>query len=229
MDKRIFYVGTTIVGIGLIYLIFKKNIAKNMKSSKPLKSILFVGDSITAITYQGKPVTYTYPNVIKKEVEPKGVKVDVLAIGGKRTSWMLSSLIEKLKNNSYDRIYIYGGVNDMFSSTTIKEALNNIQQMVDLTNSKGGEAFVITGYDAKVFMDENKLVPTKNVPTKAGMIKLKDRYIEFQNSIADNIKNATILPKYNISSTYTSDGVHLSGKGSKILADFLLNDINKAI
>ena len=85
MDKRIFYVGTTIVGIGLIYLILKKNIAKNMKSSKPLKSILFVGDSITAITYQGKPVTYTYPNVIKKEVEQKGVKVDDWAIRVKRT------------------------------------------------------------------------------------------------------------------------------------------------
>ena len=28
-----------------------------------------------------------------------GIKVDVLAIGGKRTSWMLSSLIEQLKNN----------------------------------------------------------------------------------------------------------------------------------
>jgi lysophospholipase L1-like esterase len=229
MDKRIFYVGTTIVGIGLIYLILKKNIAKNMKSSKPLKSILFVGDSITAITYQGKPVTYTYPNVIKKEVEPKGVKVDVLAIGGKRTSWMLSSLIEKLKNNSYDRVYIYGGVNDMFSATTIKEALNNIQQMVDLTNSKGGEAFVITGYDTKIFMDDDKLVPTNYVPTKEGMIKLKNRYIDFQNSIGSSIKNATIIPKFNISSKYTSDGVHPSGAGQKMIAESLLQDLRKSV
>jgi len=225
MNKKVFYLVTTAIGIGLIYLIFKKRIIQNLKLSKPMKNILFVGDSITAITYQGKPVTYTYPNVVKKELEPKGIKVDVLAIGGKRTSWMLSSLIEQLKNNSYDRVYIYGGINDMFSAVTIKEALNNIQQMVDLINSKGAEAYVIVGYDARVLMDENKLATTSNVPTKAGMIELKNRYIEFQDSIPNGIKNATIIPKANISSSYTSDAVHLSGKGSKIFGDYLLKYI----
>ena len=50
--------------------------------------------------------------------------------------------------------------------------LTNVQKMVDLIKTNGGEPYVIIGYDAKTFMDENKLVPTSYVPTKAGMIKL---------------------------------------------------------
>jgi lysophospholipase L1-like esterase len=229
MNKKLFYTVTTLLGITIIYFILKKYIPKNMKFSNSLKSILFVGDSITAIEYNGKPVTSTYPNIVKKELEPKGIKVDVVAKGGRRTDWILDNLTEKLKKNTYDRVYIYGGVNDMFSSTTIKEALNNIQKMVDLVNSKGGKAFVITGYDTRIFMEDDKLVPTKYVPTKAGMIKLKNRYIEFQDSIASSIKNATIIPKFNISSKYTSDGVHPSGTGQKMIAESLLEDLRKNV
>jgi hypothetical protein len=44
----------------------------------------------------------------------------------------------------------------MFSSVSIENALQNIQKMVDLIKSKGGVPYVIIGYDAKTFMDENK-------------------------------------------------------------------------
>jgi lysophospholipase L1-like esterase len=226
MNKKLFYTVSTLIGATIIYFTIKKFFGKK---AQPVGSVLFVGDSITAIEYNGQPVTSTYPNIIRKELEPKGVKVDVLAIGGKRTDWMLENLIEKLKTNNYDRVYIYGGVNDMFSSTTIKQALQNIQKMVDLIKSKGGEPFVITGYDTRIFMDENKLVPTKYVPTKAGMIKLKNRYIEFQDSIGSTIKNATIIPKFNISSKYTSDAIHPTGTGQKMIAENLLQDLRKSV
>jgi lysophospholipase L1-like esterase len=184
--------------------------------------MLFVGDSITAIDYNGTPVTFTYPNLLKKELEPKGIKIDVLAKGGKRTDWLLSNLTEKLKTNKYDRIYIYGGVNDMFSAVTKDKALQNVQDMVDLSIKNGAEPYVIVGYDAEKFMDENKLKPTSYVPTKAGMVKLKNRYIDFQNSIPTTIKRATIVEKINIPSSMTADGIHPTPSGQKLIANRLL-------
>ena len=223
MNKKLFYTVTTMIGITIIYFTVKKFFGKK---AKPVGSVLFVGDSITAIEYNGKPVIWTYPNIVKKELAPKNVKVDVLAKGGKRTDWMLTNLTEKLKTNKYDRVYIYGGINDMFSSTTKQSALQNVQKMVDLIKSKGGEAYVIIGYDTKSFMDDDKLVPTSYVPTKAGMIKLKNRYIDYQNSIADTIKGATIVGKFDIPSSMTSDGIHPSERGQKIIANRLLETLN---
>lgn len=217
MNKKLFYGLTTVIGLGLIYLTIKKFFGKKLPTS-----MLFVGDSITAIEYNGKPVTTTYPNIIKKELEPKGIKVDVLAQGGKRTDWLLTNLSEKLKTNKYDRIYIYGGINDMFSAVSKDKALSNLQQMVDLSKNNGAEPFVIIGYDAKTFMDENKLKTTKNVPTKAGIIELKNKYIDYQNSIPTTIIGAKIVDKFNIPSTMTVDGIHPTTSGQKIIAKSLL-------
>jgi len=212
------------VGVTIIYFTVRKFFGK-----KKLKSLLFVGDSITAIESGGKPVTSTYPNIIKKELEPKGVNVDVLAQGGKRTDWILANLTEKLKTNKYDRVYIYGGINDMFSGVSKQRALQNVQKMVDLIKSKGAEPFVIIGYDANRFMDENKLKPTKNVPTKAGIIQLKNKYVDYQNSIKTTIKNATIVDKFNIPSSMTVDAIHPTPSGQKIIANSLLKDLLKNI
>jgi len=217
MNKKLFYGVVTVIGLGLIYITVKKFFGKKLP-----KSMLFVGDSITAIEYKGKPVTFTYPNLLKKELEPKGIKIDVVAEGGKRTDWILANLIEKLKTNKYDRVYIYGGINDMFSGVTKNKALQNIQKMVDLSIKSGAEPYVIVGYDAKKFMDENKLKTTKDVPTKAGIIEMKNKYIDFQNSIPSTITGATIIEKINIPSSMTEDGIHPTPSGQKIIADRLL-------
>jgi lysophospholipase L1-like esterase len=214
------------IGITIIYFTVKKFFGKK---AQPIGSVLFVGDSITAIEYNGKPVTNTYPNIIKQELTSKGVNIDVLAVSGKKTDWQLANLIEKLKNNKYDRVYIYGGINDMFSSVSIESALQNVQKMVDLIKSKGAEPYVIIGYDAKTFMDENKLKPTSYVPTKAGMVKLKNRYIEFQNSIPKAIKGATIVDKFNIPSSMTNDAIHPTSSGQKIIANTILKDLNNRL
>ena len=192
----------------------------------PNKKILFVGDSITTIEHKGIVIKSNYPYLIKRELQPKGIGVDVVAIGGKRTKWMLDNLIVKLKTNKYDRVYIYGGINDMFSGVSEKAALNNIQKMVDVVNKSGSDAFVIVGYDAKYFMDSDKLRRTPYVPTKLGMIALKDKYIRYQNLIPITIKNATIIKKFNISSKLTKDGIHPTGRGQRIIATNILKTIN---
>ena len=211
------------IGITIIYFTIRKFFGKK---AQPVGSVLFVGDSITAIDYNGTPVTSTYPNFIKKELEPKGIKVDVVAKGGKRTDWILANLTEKLKTNKYDRVYIYGGVNDMFSSTTKQSALQNVQKMVDLSIKNGSDPYIVIGYDAKSFMDENKLKTTKDVPTKAGIIEMKNKYVDYQNSIPTTITGATIVKKFNIPSSMTNDGIHPTPSGQKIIAKKLLESIN---
>lgn len=217
MNKKLFYGITTIVGLGLIYLTVKKFFGKKLPTS-----MLFVGDSITTIEYKGQPVKTNYPYLLMQDLGKKGIKIDVLAEGGKRTDWMLANLTEKLKTNKYDRIYIYGGVNDMFSAVSKEKALSNLQQMVDLSKKNGAEPYVIIGYDAKTFMDENKLKTTKDVPTKSGIIALKNKYIDFQNSIPSTITGATIVKKFDIPSSMTVDGIHPTPSGQKIIANDLL-------
>lgn len=217
MNKKFFYGLSTILGLVILYFILKKNSAKKLP-----KSMLFVGDSITAIEYNGQPVTTTYPNLLKKELEPKGIKIDVLAESGKRTDWLLTNLIEKLKANKYDRIYIYGGINDMFSAVSKTKALSNLQQMVDISKKNGADPYVIIGYDAQSFMDENKLKPTKDVPTKAGILELKKKYVDYQNAIPSTIKGATIVGKFKIPSSMTNDAIHPTPSGQKIIANALL-------
>jgi len=226
MNKKLFYTITTMIGITIIYFTVKKFFGKK---AQPIGSVLFVGDSITAIEYNGKPVTNTYPNIIKQELTPKGVNIDVLAVSGKKTDWQLANLIDKLKNNKYDRVYVYGGINDIFSGVTKQKALQNVQKMVDLIKSKEAEPFVIIGYDANKFMDENKLKTTSSVPTKAGMINLKNNYIDYQNSIKTTIKNANIVNKFNIPSSMTNDAIHPTSSGQKIIANTILKDLNNRL
>jgi hypothetical protein len=85
-----------------------------------LNSILFVGDSITE-------AQYSYAHLIKKEFPKKDIQV--LAKGGMRTKWMLDNLKPLLAKKHFDRVYIWGGVNDMFSAVTIEQAIANLKQM----------------------------------------------------------------------------------------------------
>ena len=146
------------LGIGVLAYIIVANFSKNnstksskistqIKNKNP-KKILFIGDSHTAIkNKQGQAVTYTYPNIIKKELEPQGYTIDVLALGGMTTNWMLENLPAQLQGKKYDRVYIYGGANDaMNANITLEKALSNIQKLVDLSRDNGADVFVNQGY-----------------------------------------------------------------------------------
>ena len=222
MNKKLFYPISTLIGVAIIYFTVKKFFSKR---TLPVGSVLFVGDSITAIEYNEKPITTSYPNIIKQQLSPKGTKVDVLAVSGKNTSWQLANLIQKLKTSKYDRVYVYGGVNDIFGGVSKEKALANIQKMVDLIKDNNAEPYVVIGYDAEKFMDENKLKPTGDNSTKAKLIELKNKYIDYQNSITGNIKNANIVNKFDLSSSLTNDGIHPTPKGQKIIANILLKNL----
>ena len=183
------------------------------------EKILFVGDSISAIqTPTGEMVSWTYPAQVKKSL-PNAV-VDVLAIGGKQTSWMLESLPNQLATTKYNRVYIYGGTNDIFSQIPIKTVLSNVQKMVDLAISNGAKAYVIIGYSTQN-MDYTKMPATKYVPNKTDYIPMIEKYKEYQESIPTTITNAQFIGIFDIGTL--SDGFHPSVVQARQIANIIIN------
>jgi lysophospholipase L1-like esterase len=201
-----------------------------IKNKNP-KNILIVGDSHSSIKDKsGKSVTYTFPNLLKKELEPQGYVVDVLALGGMTTQWMLDNLPEQLRGKKYDRVYIYGGANDaMNSSITLEKALGNIQKMVDLSRNNGADVFVNQGYIIEG--EKGKFGNWRNMPIKGTVLKNKEEWIpyierkkELQRRIPLEIKNANFISPYDLKGL-TSDGIHANPEGQKIVARIFSDSI----
>ena len=197
-----------------------------LKNPNP-KKILLIGDSVTAIKNyaNNQPITYTYGALTKKDLEKEGYQVDVLAKGGEATRWMLSNLPQQLSSNKYDRIYIYGGINDAWNdSIKPSEPFENIQKMVDLGNENGADVFVVLGYRIDNFMDYKKMSTTRYVPTQEGLIPMIKEYEAFQKELPNKINNANFLPVFDLNGQ-TNDGIHPSGKAPRQIADLFIQSI----
>jgi lysophospholipase L1-like esterase len=207
--------------IGLTSFVFvkvrKKGVGK-IKNKNP-KKILIVGDSQSVIkSDSGGAISYTYPNILIKEFPDK--KFDVLASVGKTTKWMLDNLPSKLSNN-YDRVYIYGGGNDMVSGVSLEKALSNIQQMADLSKESGADVFVNLGYKIEgvngKFGNYNIMPITQYVTTKEQWIPLVEKRKQLQKSLSKSIKGVNFIPVYDLKKN-TTDGIHPTGEGHKLVA-----------
>jgi len=216
VKKRYFYFIGAATIIGLIF--YLKSKGQNGGQNKN-NNILFIGDSLTDIEYKGRP-TGTYPLIIKKD--RPDLFIDVNAEEGKTTAWMLSNL-PKYLNKQYNKVFIYGGVNDAFNpSIKLETAVSNIQKMVNLAIANGAKAYVITGYEPNGFMDYRKMPVTYYVRSKTAYIPLIERYKQLQSLIKSRIKNATIIPKFNLQGL-TNDGTHTTGIGQRKIAETIKN------
>jgi hypothetical protein len=211
-NKWLIIGGLGILGLGVLTAILLESITP-IKNKNP-KKILFLGDSITASDI-------SYANQVKQNL--KDLDISIKASVGKKTSWMLQSLIDLLKTNSYDRIYIYGGINDIFSGVSGNEALSNIQQIVDLGNSKGADVFIIEGIEPKGFMEIEKMPLTQYISSKDQYLPLIEKYSKFQNSLKA-IKKAKLIKKFDLNGK-TSDGIHPNLEGQKNISNEILKTI----
>lgn len=199
----------------------------NIKNKNP-KKILIVGDSQSAIqTASGQNISFTYPNLLRDKLSSKGVTIDVLALSGKTTSWMLENLPAKLSKNKYDRVIILGGGNDISSNTPLSKILSNIQKMVDLSVKNGADAFVNLGYKVQGDFGNYKIMPlTPYLDKKEDWIPYVEKRKELQKLIPKKIKNATFIPSYDLQSK-TTDGIHPTASGHKIVAEKIYDSIVK--
>jgi len=228
-----------IAGLGVIFIVKKiffkkKNKDSNISLSIPPekssetttekpKSLLFIGDSLTADNYNNKPVKGVYSYLLREELRPKGIKVDTLAKVGMRTDWMADNLPEKLKNNKYDRIYIYGGINDILQNIDKEKVYGNIQKMVDLAIQNGAKPYVLLGYDTNKIMTRENLKPTKYSTVDQLLVK-KQRYLDYQNNMKEGVKNANFIDIMDIGSE-SFDGIHPKTSGQKMIKEIILKTL----
>lgn len=185
------------------------------------KKILIVGDSQSAIKMaNGGDISFTYPNLLRKQFSDK--KIDVLALQGKTTGWMLSNLPNQLKGKKYDRVYIYGGGNDATnSSITIDKIISNIQKMVNLARENGADVFVNLGYKIEgtsgKFGNYNIMPITPYIKDRKQWIPLVERRKLVQKRLSKEIKGANLIPIYDLKQN-TTDGIHPTAQGHKLVA-----------
>ncbi len=229
-------VGGILLGVG--YLLFfnkgKKQVlsglkddGKKLRNPNP-KSILFVGDSQTAIKNYatGNAIKWTYPNFLQKPLSDRGIKMDVLAKGGETTAWMLKNLPNKLKDSKFDRIYIQGSGNDGINLVPFEKLKSNINQMIELGQKSGADVFYVVGFDQEKTLDPNKVATTKYVPTKEEMYKRHKIYFDWQKKLGNEFPNADgIVPLFELPKEYVPDGLHTNEKGAKIFAEQILKTI----
>ena len=206
----------------------RKNRGLKIKNKNP-KKILIVGDSQSVIeTSSGNAISYTYPNILRNKLKDKNVTIDVLAQVGKTTDWMKKNLPSKLKDKKYDRVIIYGGGNDTSNaSIKLETTLNNIQQMVDMSRGNGADVFVNLGYKVQGDFGNYKIMPlTPYITEREKWIPYVQKRKDLQKLIPQKIKNATFIPAYDLQSK-TSDGIHPTASGHKIVAEKVYDTIVK--
>ena len=217
-----------VVGISLalimltsFVIIRRKRLGKkvSLKHKNP-KQVLIVGDSQSAVeNSSGGKITYTYPNLLRESLKSKGITIDVLAIGGKTTAWMLQNLPSQLAKKRYDRVILYGGGNDTSNaSISLDTTLNNFQQMVDLSENNGADVFINLGYEVKgSFGDINIMPITPYIKDRKQWIPYVQKRKDLQKLLPQKVEGANFIPKYDLQSN-TTDGIHPTAKGHQIVA-----------
>ena len=234
IERNKYLIGATffVVVLGVAFIFSKKGKGLSgvkLKNTSP-KKILFVGDSVTAVKdyRNNNAIKSTYPNMVKSALEPRGISVDVLAKGGETTRWMLENLRTHLQNNKYDRIYLYGGINDAWNNSIAPDkTLDNVKAMIDLAKQNGADMFVMQGYEPIGFMDYKKMPVTRYQKSKEDNIPLINEYIQYQNALSRLQKDRgdfRIVPKVDLGSR-TGDGIHPNGEGQRMIAEAVLKTI----
>lgn len=176
------------------------------------EKFLFVGDSLTC-----------YANGWQDQVakDYKATKQNI-SKGGKRTSWMLATLIMHFgTKRDYSKVFIYGGCNDAFSYVSLEGAVTNVQNMVDLCIERKMEPIVILGYDPYKVM--------VNTPYKKEIAEFhKARYAKLQGMLETQLKNCKIIKVCpTVTNANAHDDIHLGASGHKLFADWVLQELKK--
>jgi lysophospholipase L1-like esterase len=196
-----------------------------------VKSILVIGDSQSTITTsQGKPINWTWPKVLERLLKPCGVKIDVVAKGGKTSKWMLEEGKKKLLTGHWDRVIIYGGGNDASNmSIPLETTITNFQKLIDLAVADSSEVWVNLGWKIEgKFMDISILPvgrPANLLSKRTDWLPYIEKRKQLQVLLKERLLNCQFIEPYDLQSK-TSDGIHPTAEGHKLVANFILQTID---
>lgn len=148
-----------------------------------------------------------------------GYELENLAVSGKSTPWMVETLKKFYKDGkTADIVFIYGGANDAFGQTKESDTIKNIQTMVDLVRDKGGKPIVVAGFNY-----DKAVKPNVTDNYNSGI----EKYMRLQDAIVKDIKNATIVPRWEdvTAKSVGGDGFHLPKSSQTLFADYVAKEI----
>lgn len=204
------------VTIAVIAKVRKNNKAKAGSPNKT-KTVLFIGDSLTAAN----------PSYAEFMQTTKGYSIKKLAVVGISTNKMLPMLQTELQTNKYDMIVVFGGYNNNYAygtsvSGNLKKTETELQQMYDMAKAKGAKVVAITP------------------PSSTGNINYNADRQQFHNELNNWILKSNADYKIDLYSLETggknntkplagmtvSDGQHLSANAHKLLANEIIKEIS---
>jgi acyl-CoA thioesterase I len=213
LKQSLKYISLILVAIGLFNCTSKENNKKEVntettnETSKPVKTILFFGNSITA--GYGLDLSQAFPALIQKRLDSlkmdyktinAGVSGETSAGGLNRIEWVLKQPV--------DIFVLELGANDGLRGIKLSETKKNLKGIVDKVQAKYPEAkIVLAGME---------------IPPSMG----KEYTIEFRKMYQDLAKenNWAIIPfllegvagEPNLNQ---ADGIHPTAEGDKIVAE----------
>lgn len=170
------------------------------------KKSLIIGDSHSAFVHG-------WQSILGKST---GMKIINKSIEGKQTSWMKSTLSRSI-DSTYEFCFIYGGGNDAAAGISPSKVFSNVQEMVDLCNSYGVKAVVITGSSTgKVLTPSSKWSNYSRIKT------------EFQKILVENLKEASPIDvREIIEKEDCADFLcHMQISGHRKIANKIIEDLN---
>lgn len=187
--------------------------------SKPTKTVLFFGDSLTAGYGLDDPATDSYPSIIQQKINSEKLPYTVINAGNSgETSAGGRTRIDWVLKQKIDVFVLELGANDGLRGMPVSETTRNLQFIIDKVKAKYPEAkLVMAGMQVPPSMGADYANRFKAVFTK----------------LADKNK-MTLIPFLledvgGIAKLNQDDGIHPNPDGAKIVADNVWNVLKNVL
>lgn len=177
-------------------------------TSKPTKTVLFFGDSLTAGYGLDDPATDAYPSVIQKKITQEGFPYKVVNAGNSgETSAGGRSRIDWVLKQKIDVFVLELGANDGLRGIPVAETARNLQAIIDKVKAKYP--------NAKLIMAGMQIPPSMGV-------SYAKQFRDIFPKLA--VKNDMLLIPFLLEGVggnaklNQADGIHPTAEGAKIVA-----------
>jgi len=177
-------------------------------TSKPTKTVLFFGDSLTAGYGLDDPATDAYPSVIQKKIAQEGFSYKVVNAGNSgETSAGGRGRIDWVLKQKVDVFVLELGANDGLRGIPVAETTRNLQAIIDRVKAKYP--------NAKMVMAGMQIPPSMGV---AYAKQFRDVFPKLA------VKNDMLLIPFLLEGVggnaklNQADGIHPTAEGAKIVA-----------
>ena len=225
--------------IWLFILVFMTSCNQNVKQ------VVFLGDSITQNAVINSEDFKGYITLIQEEVD-ENIKLIGRGISGDKVSDLLTRYKEDVLKLNPDIVFIYIGINDVWhkydfgTGTDIDLYENGLRKIISDVKDQGAKVVLCTptviGENSGEFRLGNQF---KDVETMEKMDQDLDDFSDIIRKLSSEYNTELVdlrkafkqyisenNPENKAKGILTTDGVHLNNKGSKLIAENMLNHIN---